>query len=259
VQTDMSAATNFLNDRFNKFLAIGTSSVQDSSLENWFKVQALEVEGEIFGEQSTVGTIVSLQTSGGNGSLIQNSGVHPLGGPAPDGKSPNNTPAYVWIPLNIPSNAVAISFDFMLQGNGNNDSFQTALNGTNVLSLETSLIQTNVALNSGMINVSQYAGQQVELFLGIVGGTSTNAALTVCDFELYVTLPPTLQVQFFDNNFVISWTLSANGYVLETTTNLTIPNSWKIVTNVTAIGDFQYTVTNQVTGGSCFYRLINSQ
>ena len=59
-----------------------------------------------------------------------------------------------------------MSFDFMLQGNGNQDSFQAALDGTNILSLETSLIQTNVLLNSGMINVSPYAGQQVDAFPG---------------------------------------------------------------------------------------------
>ena len=110
-----------------------------------------------------------------------------------------------------------------------------------------------------MINVSQYAGQQVELFLGIVGGTSTNASLTICDFNLYVTLPPALQVQLAGTNSIVSWPLSANGYTLETTTNLANPNFWTALTNVPAAINFQNTITNRVVGSQGFYRLIQSQ
>jgi pimeloyl-ACP methyl ester carboxylesterase len=255
VQIDMASATNFLNDRFNNFLAVGAFVGQNSSLGNWWTINGISVLGEVVGQQTTVGLFLKAITSGGIGSLAQTSGARPLGGPAPNGGGANNTPAYIWIPLNIPSNAVSISFDFMLQGNGNQDSFQAALNGTNVLSLETSLIQTNIALNSGMINVSQYAGQQVELFLGIVGGTSTNASLTLSDFNLYVALPPSLKVQLSGTNFIVAWPLSASGYTLETTTNLSVPNSWTIVTNMPSIVNFQYIVTNQISSGSVFYRL----
>jgi hypothetical protein len=151
-----------------------------------------------------------------------------------------------------------MSFDYMLQGNGNNDSFQVALDGTNILSLETSLIQTNVALNSGMIDVSQYAGEQVTLFMGIVGGTSTNAALTASDFQFYAALPPSLQIQLAGTNVVVSWPLWAAGYVLQTTDKLRTTNSWAAVTNVPVIVNFQYTVTNQISGGSLFYRLAKT-
>jgi hypothetical protein len=199
---------------------------------------------------------VNLSTTGGIGSQIQSGSVHPLGGPVPNGgPSPINTPAYAWIPITVPSNTVSMSFDFMLQGNGNNDSFQAALNGTNILSLETSLIQTNVTLNSGLIAISQYAGQQVELFLGIVGGTSTNAALTVSDFQFYVTLPPSLQIQLSGTNVVLTWPLSGAGYVLQSANKLTPSISWTTVTNVPVIVNFQYTVTNQISSGSLFYRL----
>jgi len=173
----------------------------------------------------------------------------------PNGESTNNTPAYAWIPLNVPSNVVSMSFDFMLQGNGNQDSFQVALHGTNILSLETSLIQTNVPLNSGLIDISQYAGQQVELFLGIVGGTSTNASLSVSNFQFYATLPPSLRIELSGTNVVLTWPLSGAGYVLQSTDKLTTTNSWTTVTNVPVIVNFQYTVTNQISGGSRFYRL----
>ena len=199
--------------------------------------------------------IFNLFTGGASSSQIQSLNVKPMGGPVPMGGGAANTPAYAWIPLTVPSNAVSMSFNFLLQGNGNEDSFQVALGGTNILSLETSLIQTNVTLSSGLIDVSPYAGQQVELFLGIVGGTSTNAALTVSDFQFYVTLSPALQIQLAGTNVVLTWPLSATGYVVQKTDKLAPTPSWTTVTNVPAIVDFQYTVTNQISGSSRFYRL----
>jgi len=166
-----------------------------------------------------------------------------------------NSPAYVWIPVTVPSNALTMSFNFMLQGNGNQDSFQVALNTNNLMTVETVLIQTNVTMNSGMIDVSQYAGQQAELFFGIVGGTSTNASVTVSDISFYLTLPPSLQIQMAGTNVVLTWPLSATGYVLESANQLTPPIAWTTVTNEPVVVNFQFTVTNQISGGSLFYRL----
>jgi hypothetical protein len=181
--------------------------------------------------------------------------VHPLGGPVPLGGSGANSPAYVWIPVTVPSNALTMSFNFMLQGDGKQDSFQAALNTNDLLTVETVLIQTNVTMSSGMIDVSQYAGQQAELFFGIVGGTSTNAVLTVIDIAFYVTLPPSLQIQLAGTNVVLTWPLSAAGYVLQSANKLAPPVSWTTVTNVPVIVNFQYTITNQISNGSRFYRL----
>ncbi len=255
MQTNFAFATNVLNARFKRFLTIGISSAADSA-EDWASSEVGQAVGQVTGQiQSAVGMIVNLLTGSGGGSQIQSLNERPMGGSVPNGGSANNTPAYSWIPLAVPSNAVSMSFDFMLQGNGNSDSFQVALNGTNILSLEMSLIPTNVTLNSGLIDVSQYAGQQVELFLGIVGGTSTNAALTAGDFQFYVTLPPSLQIQLSGTNVVLTWPLSGAGYVLQSTDKLAPTNSWTTVTNVPAIVNFQYTVTNQIFSGSRFYRL----
>ncbi len=143
----------------------------------------------------------------------------------------------------------------MLQGDGAGDLFDVALNGTNVFSLATTVIQTNVTMNSGLIDVSSYAGQNVELFFGIVGGASTNTILTVSGIRLYSVMPPLLQAQMSGNNFVLSWPLSAAGYVLQTSTNLTDTNSWTAVPNVPAIVNLQNTVTNPISGGAQFYRL----
>ena len=175
--------------------------------------------------------------------------------PKDSSSSSSNSPAYAWLSMTIPTNATSMSFDFMIQGDGAGDSFDAALNGTNVFSLATSLIQTNVTMNSGLIDVSSYAGQNVELFLGIVGGASTNTILTVSGIRLYSMASPLLQAQTAGNNCVLSWPLSAADYVLQTSTNLMDTNSWTAVPNVPAIVNLQNAVTNPVSDGARFYRL----
>jgi hypothetical protein len=211
------------------------------------------IVGQVTGEiDSTVGMIINLVTGGGGS---ENIAMKAAGGASPDGTTGANTPAYAWIPLAVPSNTVSMSFDFMLQGNGSNDNFEVALNGTNVLSLATRMIQTNVTLNSGLISVSKYSGTNVELFLGIVGGTSTNASLTASDFLFYSAAQPSLQVQVLSNKVIASWPVSAAAFILQTSTNLMATNSWTAVTNVPAIVNLQNEVTNANSGPARFYRL----
>jgi pimeloyl-ACP methyl ester carboxylesterase len=253
---DSVTANTMLNARLGNFLSIGVSSAEDASPWYWLGINSAEAVGQVTGINSTVGLAINLLTTfGGGTSQIQSLNVRPMGGAVPKVGSAANTPAYAWIPLNVPADAVSMSFDFMLQGNGNQDSFQAALNGTNILSLETSLIQTNVTVNSGLINVSQYAGQQVELFLGIVGGTSTNEALTANNFQFYSILPPSLQIQMARTNVVLTWPLSGSGYVLQTTDNLTPPVTWTPVASASSIVNYQCTATAQVFEASRFYRL----
>jgi hypothetical protein len=48
--------------------------------------------------------------------------------------------------------------------------------------------------------------------------------------------------------------LAANA-LLETTGDLTTTNPWATVTNLPALENSQYVVTNQVAGGNRFYKL----
>src|SRR5208283_3050331 len=96
-----------------------------------------------------------------------------------DNQNSANVLAYAWMQLAVPTNAIAMSFDYIIQGDWQSDSLAAAFNGTNVLLIAGNTIQTNVTFSSGSIDVSDFAGQTNEFFIGIVGGTSTNAQLTV--------------------------------------------------------------------------------
>jgi pimeloyl-ACP methyl ester carboxylesterase len=252
------APTNMLSG--NKLLAIRfgeeAASLAIAGGETLVVDPIVQVIGQVTGSVgSDLSSLYMLLQTVPSGGLLGPNGLPPIFPKDGGSGGGTNAPACAWIPLAVPSNAVSMSFNFMVQGNGQDDSFAVAVGGTNVLSLAMSLIQTNVTLSSGLIGVSPWVGQTVELFLGIVGGTSTNASLTVEAITFYGVVPPSLQAQASGSNLVITWPVSANGYALESCTSLIGTNSWAPVTNVPAIVDSQYTVTNAISAGSRFYRL----
>jgi hypothetical protein len=251
--TNWNYGANFLMARLQSYGGgLGSSFVQ-------FANNTVTANGTVNSQSLIAGLpewmITGSTSSGNSGSGSLQFKVHPLG-LTPNGSSGNaNMPMYVWMPVVIPANAVAMSFDYIIQGDWQSDSLAAAFNGTNVLSLPGSQIETNVLFTSGSIDVSAFAGQTNEFFIGIVGGTSTNAQLTVMNLAFSISLPPLLQVQASGSDFVLTWPLSAANYVLQTTTNLADPNSWITMTNVPAIVNLQNTITNLPADGARFYRL----
>ena len=174
-------------------------------------------------------------------------GIHPL--------SPGAPPPGVWVPIQVPTNAVVMAFDFSFTGDAGSDVVSASINSTNVFALAAAYIPTNQTMHSGSIDVRRWAGQNVELFFGLLGGTTTNATLTVEAMRFYTPAAPTLAAQTSGNSLVLNWPPAATGYVLETRTNLTAADAWTVVTNVPAIVGLQNTVTNDISAGSHFYRL----
>jgi hypothetical protein len=67
---------------------------------------------------------------------------------------------------------------------------------------------------------------------------------------------PVLQAQISGSNLAISWPTSADGFGLETNNNLSDTNSWTFVTNSPAIIGSLNVITNQISPGAEFYRLM---
>jgi hypothetical protein len=256
-QINWNYGVNFQVARLQSYgSGLGSSFVQianDNLAANGVATGASEILG-------LTSWIINESTSGGNsGSVTSQVKAHPLGLSANDQSNSTNVPAYAWMQLIVPTNAVSLSFNYMIQGDWQSDSLAAAFNGTNVLLIAGSTIQTNVTFSSGSIDVSAFAGQTNEFFVGIVGGTSTNAQLTVDNLAFSTSLPPSLQALGTGGNLMLSWPMSAQSFNLQTTTNLTDPNSWLTLTNVPAIVNLQNTITNPIVGSQGFYRLIQSQ
>lgn len=251
--TTWNDGTNLLGQRFQEYRNAFVNSVNN-------QVPGLvtangSVNGQIVGALPAFDAfILSFFTSSANNSPAPQFRAHPLGQPA-DNQNGANVPAYAWMQLAVPTNAVSMSFDYIIQGDWQSDSLAAAFNGTNVLLIAGNTIQTNVTFSSGSIDVSAFAGQTNEFFIGIVGGTSTNAQLTVENLAFSISTPPSLQAQMSSGNLMLSWPMSAQSFSLQTTTNLADPNSWTTLPNVPAIVNLQNAVTNPISDGMRFYRL----
>jgi pimeloyl-ACP methyl ester carboxylesterase len=253
--TNWNYGTNLLNARYQAYrnsLAYAiTGETPDSASVNGYG-SGQNIVGALPAFNSFV---FSLLTTPANNSPAPQLKAHPLGATPNDASSNTNIPAYAWMPLAVPANAVSMSFDYKIQGDWQSDSLAAAFNGTNILSVPGSQIETNVLFSSGALDVSAFAGQTNEFFIGIIGGTSTNAQVTVQNLAFSVSSPPLLQAQAAGNNCVLSWPLSASDYILQTSTNLADTNSWTAVPNVPAIVNLQNAVTNSASDGARFYRL----
>lgn len=171
-----------------------------------------------------------------------------------DAKDYTNSPSAVWLPVAVPTNAALFSFDFTFTGDAGQDLLSASLSGTNVFALEAQDMPAGQVLNSGPIDVTAFAGKTVELFFGLLGGTSTNATLSIAAMRFYQINPPLLTAEKAGTNVILSWSALTAGYQLEASSSLASP-SWSAITNVPTLSGMRQCVTNSLTGQSQFYRL----
>jgi hypothetical protein len=172
----------------------------------------------------------------------------------PNGGGSSNAPPMVWLPVLIPANAAAMAFDFSVSGDPVDDALVCGIGTNNLFSLQAKYIPTNTVSATRLIDVSAWAGKTNELFLGFMGGTSTNATLEVENIRFYSLQPPSLSIQVAGGTIVLTWPSTAGGYALESTPTLT-GAGWQTITNAPAVSGSFYAMTNAAPAGSMFYRL----
>jgi formylglycine-generating enzyme required for sulfatase activity len=121
---------------------------------------------------------------------------------------------------------------------------------------------TNVALspNNGV------AAQAVSAMLtGLQAGLTYHYRLTATNGDgtalgndatfATASLPPQLDITRAGPQFLLSWLTNCPGFVVETTSNLSVGTVWQIVTNAVTISDNRFWVTNPPVSKPAFYRL----
>ena len=171
-----------------------------------------------------------------------------------DGGGTNDMPS-VWIPVAVPTNAAVFCFDFTFNGEPGEDMLSASIGGTNVFALEAKFMPTNTILNSGPVDVTAWAGQTVEFFFGVLGGTSTNANVTVSGMRFYYLEQPALTAEVANQNLLVSWPATVTDYTLESTESLTGASQWIAVTNTPTLIGLRNVLTNPISGDAKFYRL----
>jgi hypothetical protein len=167
----------------------------------------------------------------------------------------SNDAAAIWMPVTIPADAAVFAFNFSFSGEPSNDVFVASIAGTNLFVLEAEFIPTNASVGSGPIDVTEWAGQTVEFFFGLLGGTSSNAQLTVNGMRFYELQPPDLKAEQVGDRMRLEWSVAAEDYQLEQAADLSGAGPWQAVTNPPVLSDLQHVVTNDASGPMRFYRL----
>jgi PKD repeat protein/pimeloyl-ACP methyl ester carboxylesterase len=101
-----------------------------------------------------------------------------------------NDAIYAWIPVTVPSNAVAVSFEFQIAGSGTNETFamgiQSGTNYVELLQLEAKYVTPNTWTSSGILIMPDCAGQVADLFFALTGEDAMpTGQLSVRAIEFY--------------------------------------------------------------------------
>ena len=168
--------------------------------------------------------------------------------------TPTNSPAYVWLPVAVPADAILLSFEFTVTGDGKDDSLVFGINGTKLFSLETKFLADGETGSSRLIDVTSYAGKTNEFFFGLLGGTSTNSTVQLQNLKFFTLTPPQLAITQTNATTAVSWPSTLTGFSLETSDSLS-PPLWLPVTNAPALYGGTMTVTNIPSARANFFRL----
>lgn len=178
-------------------------------------------------------------------------GARPQG--LPEGET--NSPAYAWMTVAIPAEAVFLVADFTVSGDGAEDSVVCGINGTNRFSLETQFVAPDVRTSSSQMDVSALAGTDAELFFGLLGGTSINCTLTVEGIRFLTLAAPSLRVAAVDNGeLLLAWPTAAVGYRLEAATAIGATD-WTLVELQPTTMNGEFVQARPMTGEAQFFRL----
>jgi len=93
--------------------------------------------------------------------------------------------SYAWVPISIPANAQYISLDFVFHDLSPDDFLTVGINDTPLFQLEDQFVTDGLTENSGLLDVSQWDGQDVQLFLGLNASDDNNigGTITINDIE----------------------------------------------------------------------------
>jgi pimeloyl-ACP methyl ester carboxylesterase len=102
----------------------------------------------------------------------------------------SSSSSYAWVPFTIPADAQYLSLDFTFHGLSANDLFTVGMNDFSLFQLEDQFAADGVRQNTGLLEVSQWSGKSVQLFLGLVSSDDSNAGGSIeLDNITFVSVP----------------------------------------------------------------------
>jgi hypothetical protein len=149
-----------------------------------------------------------------------------------------------------------MAFDFSVTGDPVDDRLACAINEQNLFTLPAAFAPDSQTVSTDLLDVTAYAGQTVEIFFGLTGGTSTDCEVTI-DGLRFVTLPkPGLSLARDESGLSVQWPAAATGWTLQYSETLQ-PDSWIDVPPEAEISVMQgvSTMPFSTEGNRMFFRL----
>ena len=88
------------------------------------------------------------------------------------------------------------------------------------------------------MDISQFAGQEVEIMFGMTGGTAVSAELFVDGLRIISVPQPELSAQLNGNSVELRWPAAASGWSLEASDSMA-PGSWQPIPDVATTATVQ--------------------
>ncbi len=100
------------------------------------------------------------------------------------------SPAYAWVPITVPDDAAMMSFEFFFDGMGDDDWLSFGVGDELLFAIEGEYIDSNQLFSSGLLDISAWAGQDVELFFGLNSDGVIGGTVTIEGIEFYSVAEP---------------------------------------------------------------------
>ena len=172
----------------------------------------------------------------------------------------SQSPPQAWFPIQVPDDAAFLVFDFTVTGDPVDDQIVCAINEQNLFTLPARFAPDGSPVSTDSLDISAYAGQQVEVYFGLVGGTSSGCTLAI-DGLRFVTIPtPKLAATVVGDQVRLNWPAAAAGWILQRNSGLA-PENWEDVTLPEALTteDGVVTFDRQRSLPSEFFRLRRAE
>jgi hypothetical protein len=119
----------------------------------------------------------------GLSNIFQNSIQHTLNLTLTEG-----SPSYAWVPIYIPTDSEFMSFKFNVEQPGDGDFISVGIQDELLFMLELDNSNVRKIVNSGHLNISEYAGNDVELFFALNSVGSSNSKIIIENIIFYSRL-----------------------------------------------------------------------
>ena len=96
-----------------------------------------------------------------------------------------NSPAYAWIPIDLPAAANHLSVDFSFHNLSDGDSFMLAADGHVLFYMDSLSVLDNTMVSTGLLDISAWQYGSMELFIGLMSDDLTGGRIVVENIQFH--------------------------------------------------------------------------